>query len=245
MRPTTTDTLDHTHGNLLIVNRIPSGHKVERSRLRQDAIDARAARLLAEAVLGTTTDGTVHMGRIGTYVLLELPPLLSQMGVGTTDELTSLVPALTTWLAERAEIVQREHDPTAALSEMDAALDAFGFPSLRTRLLSLAGSRPGVLTLMDPNGAGGDLLIPPRSELSTPSADHSDPPDGRQVVRRMRSLSEFRTHSGGAYQLDSCEVDDALQVGASARMHHPRPASSSWAVASRVIRGKPREEESP
>ncbi len=215
---------------ILMINRRPRDKWADLIVLEKDVCAAAVTRALSKSVLKTTTTRELSIGPHGTYVTLDVPPMLQYMNCGGTDALTTLIKPLNSWLQRRVHVVMSEPDPSPLLAALDAELDAYGFVSLRDTLLKLAGSNERRILIEDPFGNGGLLVLPPRAHLIAPRRDSlPEPNEGEsQRVLRIEKITELTTASGCCHMIPSDAVSSDIHAGVTARLGHPRAGCVNW-----------------
>lgn len=222
----------------LFINSEPGyPNRIAISRYFKDAHDAVRVRRLAWPVLGLPTDGLLHFGKQGTFIVFQEMAQTKLWGREKCDMslLTSLVQPMNQWTHDRVEILKGKRALEKRIAQSDAALDEFGYPDLRRTLLSLAGRKPMKLQILDTAGHGGTLDIPPRGNL-VPVSKIDEPPQqgGVAEVLGMEEMTQILDLSGFIAETLTTRVSDDVIEGGLAFLRHPHRTSVRSCSAQRM-----------
>ncbi len=213
----------------LIINSQPGyPNHIATSRYFRDAQSAADVRRLVWATLSRRTDGRLHFGGQGTFLVLQKSPQAELWDTerSCTAPLTDLIAPLTHWLSNRVKIVRGSRNIEARLAKSDEALNELGFASLRRTLLGLAGRKRRQLQILDAAGHGGILDIPPRGELIPASKiEVSAPSDGTVEVIGIEPITQVIGSAGTLVEAPADRVSDRIAEGGHAHVRHPRSAT--------------------
>lgn len=225
-------------GNKLLINKTPISGPIALKRLVNDARKARRARQFSEAIVGPTLDKRVHFSTQGTFILLLIPGLLRKMNCPDATTVTGLIQPFNSWLATRSEAIDSEIDPSTRLVELDAEIDALGYPKAKLALIAISGSKELRLPLEDLNGCGGELIVPPTSRVVATLAEKAGNASDIETVLSIKEVTELATAGGSTARLSTSTVADDVKVGAPALLHRARAVCITLKRVSAIKRKK-------
>lgn len=211
--------------NILIINSEPSyPTKIAISRYFGDSGDAADVKRLAGTVLGCETDGLLHYNQLGTCLVLRKTAqtvLWGRRKHGTTL-LTDLVQPINHWLRERVGVIRGKRAVKNRIEKSDAVLAELGYPDLCRHLVRIAGRKPKKLQILDVDGKGGVLEIPPRAHL-TPVQKVDKPvlPDGEAEILGIKAMARIIDPTGAVVETLSECVSSAVVEGGRALVRNP------------------------